>query len=132
MWGMGPPPWVPTYHGLHAHQYSVVSPFINLPSNYCFRRIDDKCETGIGTISGILYNFSKPTVSAVSYPIRAGNLSNSRVPIPDWVTCGAGRFKPINTILQAVRSPRGPHQFEWSKNFALQAQHFAPMIKTCQ
>jgi hypothetical protein len=41
---MGPPPWVPTYRDLHAHRCSVVTPFINLPSHYCFRRIDDRCE----------------------------------------------------------------------------------------
>jgi hypothetical protein len=42
--GNGPPTCVPTYHGLHAHQYSVVISFINLPSHYYFRRIDDKWE----------------------------------------------------------------------------------------
>jgi len=110
MCGMGPPPWVPTYHGLHAHQYSVVTKFINLPSHYCFRRIDDKCE--IVTIIRALYNLSKPAVSAVIYPITAGKFSNSQIPSPDWIDCGAGRFTPIHTSLQAVSSPRGPHQSE--------------------
>ena len=111
---MGPPPWVPTYHGLHAHQYSVVTTFINLPSHYCFRRMNDKCE--IVTIIRALYKFSKPAVSAVRYPITAGKFSNSKIPIPDWIDCGAGRFTPIHTSLQAVSSPRGPHQSEWRQN----------------
>ena len=92
----------------------MVTAFINLPSNYCFRRIDDKCE--IVTIIRALYKFSKPAVSAVSYPITAGNFSNSRVLIPDWIHCGAGQFTPIHTSLQAVSSPRGPHQSEYRQN----------------
>jgi len=52
----------------------------------------------------------------VLYPIRAGNYSKSRVPIPDWTDCGAGRFTPIYTSLKAVRSSlRGPHQSDWSQ-----------------
>ena len=91
-----------------------MTPFINLPSHYYFRRIDDKCE--IVTIIPALYNFSKPAVSAVSYPITAGNFSNSRVLIPDWIDCVAGQFTPIHTSLQAVSSPRGPHQSEYRQN----------------
>jgi hypothetical protein len=62
---------------------------------------------------GCIMNFSKPAVTAVSYPIRAGKFSNSHVPIPDWIECGAGRFTPIHTSLEIVRSPRGPRQSEW-------------------
>jgi hypothetical protein len=61
----------------------------------------------------VLHNLSKPAVIAVSYPIRAGKFSNSNVPIPDWIECGAGRFTPIHTSLEVVRSPRGPRQSEW-------------------
>ena len=91
-----------------------MTPFINLPSHFCFRRIDDKCE--IVTIIRALYNFSKPAVSSVSYPITAGKFYNSQIPIPDWIDCGAGRFTPIHTSLQAVSSPRGTHQSEWRQN----------------
>ena len=114
--GNGPtPPWVTTYRHLHAHRfnrYSVLIPFINLPSRNCFRGIDDKCE--IGTVIRVLYNVSKAAVTAVAYPMSAGKFSNSHVPIPDWIDYGAGRFTPIHISLYAVRSsPRGPHQSEW-------------------
>ena len=66
--GNGPtPPWVTTYRHLHAHRfnrYSVLIPFINLPSRNCFRGIDDKCE--IGTVIRVLYNVSKAAVTAVT------------------------------------------------------------------
>jgi hypothetical protein len=117
MLGMATPPWVSTYRHLHAHLfnwYLEVTPFINLPSRNCFRRIDDKCE--IGTIIHVLYNISKAVVTAVTYPIRAGKFSNSHVPIPDWIHCGTGRFTPIDISFETVRSSqRGPHQSECRK-----------------
>jgi hypothetical protein len=136
-WEWAPPPWVSTYRHLHAHRfnrYSEVTPFINLPSRNCFRRIDDKCE--IGTIIRVLYNFSKAAVIAVTYPIRAGKFSNSHVPIPDWIDCGVGRFTPIDISFEAIRSSqRGPHQSEWRKtslpSTALCTCFVAPLIKTC-
>ena len=101
----------------------MVIPFINLPSRNCFRRIDDKC--GVGTIIRVLYNFSKVAVTAVTYPIRASEFSNSHVPIPDWIVCGAGRFTPIDwklyVVLRAVRT-------NLEANLALQAQHFARVL----
>jgi hypothetical protein len=107
---------VPTYRDLHAHRYMVVvTPLIILPSHCCSHRIDDKCE--IGTIIRALYNFSKPAVTAVRYPIRAGKFSNSHVPIRDWIVCAAGRFIPIHTSSEAKRSfLRGPQQSEWMQN----------------
>ena len=120
--GSGPPtlgtyqsgPTRPAVFYLQANQYSVVTPFINLLSHYCFRRVEDKCR--IGMIIHVLYNFSKPAVTAVSYSIRVGKFSNSLVPIPDWIDHGAGRFTPIHTSVEAVRSPLGPHQPEWRQN----------------
>ena len=77
----------------------------------------------------VLYNFSKPAVTAVSYPIRAGKFSDSHVHTPDWIVRRAGRFKPIHTSLEAVRSsPRGPNQSERRTRLALQAQHFARVL----
>jgi hypothetical protein len=116
---MGPPipgtylsgPTRPSVFYQQTNRYLVMTPFIILPSHCCSRRIDDKCE--IGTIIRVLYNFSKPAVTAVSYPIKAGEISNSHVPIPDWIECGTGRFIPIHTRLEIVRSPRGPRQSEW-------------------
>jgi len=126
---MGPPPWVPTYRDLHAHRYSVVTPFINLTSHYRFHRIDDKC--GIRMIIRILCNILKPAVTAVRRPIRAGKFSNSHV---DSIDCGAGRFTPIHTSLEAVRSPRSPHQSEWRQKSLCKHStfFFALLIKTCR
>ena len=64
-------------------------------------------------IISVLYNFSKPAVTAVSYPIRAGKFSNSQYPF----LIGAGQFIPIHSSLEAVwSSPRGPHQSKWREN----------------
>jgi hypothetical protein len=95
--------------------FSVVTPFINLPSRYSFRQIDDK--RGVGTLFRVLYNFSTPTVTADIYPIRASKFSNPCLPIPAWTVCGAGRFTPIQASVEAVRSSlRGPHQSECRQN----------------
>ena len=39
---------------------------------------------------------------AYSHPIRASKFSNPRLPIPDWIVCGAGRFTPIQTSMEAA------------------------------
>jgi hypothetical protein len=108
--------------------------FINLPSHYSFRRIDVK--PGIGTVIRVLYNISNPAVTVVSHPIRIGEFSKSHVPIPDRRVCEAGRFTPIHTSLEAVRSsPCGPHQSGGktrSASTALCTCCVAPKIKTCR
>jgi hypothetical protein len=72
-------------------------------------------------VTRILYICSKPAVTAISKPIRAGKFYNSHLPIRDWIVCGAGQFTPICTSLEAVWSSLcGPHHTEWRQN-----SHFA-------
>jgi len=107
---------------------SMVTPLINLPFLCSFRRIDDNC--GIATVIHALNNFSKSAVTDLSYPVRAGKSLNSHVPIPEWMVCGASRFAPIHTSLEAVRSPSGPHQSERRQNL-LSTCLVTSLIKTC-
>ena len=63
--------------------------------------MDDK--SGIGTVSHHLYTCSHPAVTAVRYPIRAGKIL-IRPTHSDWIVCGASRFTPIHSSLEALRN----------------------------
>jgi len=130
-------PTLPTFQVLKSHAalpfdvFTGIIVFINLPVPFHWK--DDKY--GIGMVIRVLYNFSKPAVTAVSYPIRAGKFSNSPVPIPDWIVCAAGQFNPLTQawrlygVLRAVCTNLSAGNTR-SADTALCTCFDAPVIKT--
>ena len=88
--------------------------------------MDDK--SGIGTVVHVLYTFSKPPPTGVSYPIRAGKFSKSNVSISDWIVCGAGRFKPLIQAWRLTEFSARSAPISVQAILDLQTEHFAGVL----